>query len=32
MKKKFPMREIYYEGELQLKGYKRVMLIGKPQA
>jgi aspartate/glutamate racemase len=32
MKKKFPMREILYEGELQLKGYKRVMLIGKPQA
>jgi hypothetical protein len=30
MKKKFPMREIYYEGELQLKGYKRVMLIGRP--
>lgn len=30
MKKKFPMREILYEGELQLKGYKRVMLIGKP--
>lgn len=29
MKKKFPMREILYEGELQLKGYKRVMLIGK---
>lgn len=30
MKKKFPMREVLYEGELQLKGYKRVMLIGKP--
>lgn len=30
MKKKFPMKEILYEGELQLKGYKRVMLIGKP--
>lgn len=29
MKKKFPMKEIFYEGELQLKGYKRVMLIGK---
>jgi hypothetical protein len=29
MKKKFPMKEILYEGELQLKGYKRVMLIGK---
>lgn len=30
MKKKYPMSEIYYEGELQLKGYKRVMLIGVP--
>lgn len=30
MKKKFPMNEILYEGELQLKGYKRVMLIGRP--
>lgn len=30
MKKKYPMKEILYEGELQLKGYKRVMLIGKP--
>lgn len=30
MKKKYPMSEILYEGELQLKGYKRVMLIGKP--
>jgi hypothetical protein len=30
MKKKFPMREILYEGELQLKGYKRFMLIGRP--
>jgi hypothetical protein len=30
MKKKFPMKEILYEGELQLKGYKRVMLIGRP--
>ena len=30
MKKKFPMREILFEGELQLKGYKRVMLIGRP--
>lgn len=29
MKKKFPMKEILYEGELQLKGYKRVMLIGR---
>jgi hypothetical protein len=30
MKKKFPMKEILFEGELQLKGYKRVMLIGSP--
>ena len=30
MKKKFPMSEILYEGELQLKGYKRFMLIGRP--
>ena len=30
MKKIFPMREILYEGELQLQGYKRVMLIGRP--
>jgi hypothetical protein len=30
MKKKFPMREVLFAGELQLKGYKRVMLIGKP--
>lgn len=29
MKKKFPMREILFEGELQLKGYKRVMIIGR---
>lgn len=29
MKKKFPMSEILFEGELQLKGYKRVMLIGR---
>jgi hypothetical protein len=29
MKKKFPMREILYEGELQLQGYKRMMLIGR---
>jgi hypothetical protein len=29
MKKKFPMREIFYEGELQLQGYKRIMLIGR---
>jgi hypothetical protein len=24
------MSEVLYEGELQLKGYKRVMLIGLP--
>jgi hypothetical protein len=30
IKKKFPMKEILFEGELQLKGYKRVMLIGRP--
>jgi hypothetical protein len=30
MKKVYPMSEIYYAGELQLKGYKRIMLIGKP--
>jgi len=30
MKKKFPMKEILYEGELQLKSYKRVMIIGRP--
>ena len=30
MKKKFPMREVLFEGELQLKKYKRVMLIGRP--
>ena len=30
MMKKFPMREILFAGELQLKGYKRVMLIGRP--
>lgn len=29
MKKKFPMQEILYEGELQFQGYKRIMLIGK---
>jgi hypothetical protein len=29
MKKKFPMNRILFEGELQLKGYKRIMLIGK---
>ena len=30
MKKIFPMEEILYDGELQLKGYKRIMLIGRP--
>jgi hypothetical protein len=30
MKKNYPMSEIFYEGELQLKGYKRIMLIGLP--
>ena len=30
MIKKYPMREILFAGELQLKGYKRVMLIGRP--
>jgi hypothetical protein len=30
MKKKFPMTRILYEGELQLTGYKRYMLIGRP--
>lgn len=29
MKKKFPLREILFEGELQLQGYKRFMLIGR---
>ena len=29
MKKKYPMQEILFEGELQLKGYKRFMLIGR---
>ena len=29
MKKKFPLSRILYEGELQLKGYKRVMMIGR---
>jgi hypothetical protein len=28
MKKVFPMEKVLFEGELQLKGYKRVMLIG----
>ena len=30
MKKKFPMSRLEYEGELQLQGYKRFMLIGRP--
>lgn len=30
MKKKYPMSRIEFEGELQLKGYKRFMLIGRP--
>jgi len=30
MIKKFPMRKVLFAGELQLKGYKRVMLIGRP--
>jgi len=30
MTKRFPMREVLYSGELQLKGYKRFMLIGRP--
>ena len=30
MKKKFPMSKVLFAGELQLKGYKRVMLIGRP--
>lgn len=30
MKIKFPMSRIEYEGELQLQGYKRYMLIGRP--
>jgi len=30
MKKIYPMENILFEGELQLKGYKRVMLIGRP--
>lgn len=30
MKIKFPMTRIDYEGELQLSGYKRYMLIGRP--
>lgn len=28
--KKFPMKEVLFQGELQLKGYKRVMIIGRP--
>lgn len=31
MKKKFPMTEVLYEGEIQLQGYKRFMIIGKVQ-
>lgn len=30
LKKKFPMSRVEYEGELQLRGYKRFMLIGRP--
>lgn len=30
MKKKFPMSRLDYEGEIQLTGYKRFMLIGRP--
>lgn len=30
MEKKFPMAEILYSGEIQLQGYKRFMLIGRP--
>jgi hypothetical protein len=30
MLKKFPMNEVVYAGELQLKGYKRFMIIGRP--
>jgi hypothetical protein len=30
MKKKFPMTRILYSGGIQLKGYKRFMLIGRP--
>ena len=30
MKKKFPMSRLEYEGEIQLQGYKRFMLIGRP--
>jgi hypothetical protein len=30
MKKKFPMTRLLYEGVLQLTGYKRFMLIGRP--
>ena len=30
MKLKFPMTRLEYSGELQLKGYKRFMLIGRP--
>ena len=30
MKKKYPFEEILYEGEIELYGYKRFMLIGRP--
>lgn len=30
MLKKFPMTRLEYSGEIQLKGYKRFMLIGRP--
>jgi len=30
MKKKYPFDQILYEGELELYGYKRFMLIGRP--
>jgi hypothetical protein len=30
MEKKFPMTRLEYSGEIQLKGYKRFMLIGRP--
>jgi hypothetical protein len=30
MMKKYPMKEVLFHGELQLIGFKRVMVIGKP--
>lgn len=30
MKKIYPMKEVLFEGELELQGFKRFMLIGKP--